>query len=128
MILVKTKLESSNIHGIGCFADEDISKGTVIWTFTPNFDQEFPRDFVSKLSTPARAQFLKYACVSKKTGNYILCSDDTRFFNHSEDNNVKNVSMEGFQEGVDIATKDIKKGEELLYDYSAFADFDANRL
>ena len=33
-----------------------------------------------------------------------------------------------FQEGVGIATKNIKKGEELLYDYLVFANFDVNRL
>ena len=81
MIFVKTRLEKSNIHGVGCFADEDIPKGTIIWAFTPGFDQEFSRQILEKLSTPARAQFLKYAYVSKKTGNYILCTDDTRFFN-----------------------------------------------
>ena len=128
MIFVKTKLSKSDIHGIGCFADEDISKGTIIWKFTKGFDQEFPKDYIVNLSTPTRSQFLKYAYTSKKTGNYILCSDDTRFFNHSINNNVKNISLEGEQEGIDIAIKDIKKGEELLYDYSAFADFNENLL
>ena len=126
MIYIKTKLDKSNTHGIGCFADEDISKGTIVWKFVSEFDQEFPRDFIQKLSSPARIQFLKYAYVSKNTGNYILCSDDTRFFNHSKDNNIKNIPLEGEQEGIDVAIKNIKKGEELLYDYNAFAEFDGN--
>jgi len=126
MIYVKTKLDKSNVHGIGCFADEDIPKGTIVWKFVAEFDQEFPRDFIQKLSTESRIQFLKYAYVSKKTDNYILCSDDTRFFNHSEDNNIKNFALESEQEGIDVAIKDIKKGEELLYDYRAFAEFDGN--
>lgn len=128
MIFVKIKLDKSGIHGIGCFADQDIAKGTIIWKFSPGFDQEFSREFIDSLSESARSQVLKYAYISKKTGNYILCSDDTRFFNHSDNNNVKNVLMEGEQEGVDIAIRDIKKGEELLYDYSVFADFDASLL
>ena len=128
MIFVKTKLKASLIHGIGCFADQDIPRGTLIWKFTKGFDQEFGLDFPDKLSETSREQFLKYAYISKTTGNYILCSDDTRFFNHSKDNNVVNVrsilwlwSGENEQEGVDIAARDIKADEELTYDYNVFA-------
>ena len=121
MIYVKTKLKASAIHGIGCFADEDIPKGTLIWKFTKGFDQEFPLDYPNKLCQTTREQFLKYAYISKATGNYILCSDDTRFFNHSKDNNVVNISSENEQEGIDIAARDIKTGEELTYDYNVFA-------
>jgi len=120
MLYVKTKLKESSIHGIGCFANEDITKGTIIWKFVKEFDQEFPRDFIQKLSNSSRQQFLKYAYISKTTGNYILCSDDTRFFNHSDDNNISNVAIEGQQEGVDIANRDIACGEELTYDYKVF--------
>ncbi len=38
MLLVKTHLGKSKINGIGLFADEFISKGKVIWKFTPGFD------------------------------------------------------------------------------------------
>ena len=120
MIYIKTKIKESSIHGIGCFADENIQKGTIIWKFVKEFDQEFPRDFIQKLSNASRQQFLKYAYVSKTTGNYILCSDDTRFFNHSNESNVKNVALEGEQEGIDIANRDILCGEELTYDYRVF--------
>lgn len=74
-------------------------------------------DFPEKLSETSREQFLKYAYISKATGNYILCSDDTRFFNHSKDNNVINISSENEQESIDIAARDIQAGEELTYDY-----------
>lgn len=33
MLLVKTRLGISSIHGIGLFADELIPKGTVTWRF-----------------------------------------------------------------------------------------------
>jgi SET domain-containing protein len=128
MIYVKTKLKESPIHGIGCFADEDISRGTLIWKFTKGYDQEFPTDYPEKLYATSREQFLKYAYVSRNSGNYILCTDDARFFNHSEDNNVINIrsiswpwSNEAEQEGIDIALRDIKAGEELTYDYNVFS-------
>lgn len=120
MLYVKTKLKESLIHGIGCFADEDISKGTIVWKFVREFDQEFPRDFIQKLSNSSRQQFLKYSYVSRTTDNYILCSDDARFLNHSDDKNLTNVALEGEQEGIDIANRDIKSGEELTYDYNVF--------
>jgi SET domain-containing protein len=122
MLYVETKLKESPIHGIGCYAYEDIPRGTLIWKFTKGFDQEFALDFPEKLSEPSREQFLKYAYISKTTGNYILCSDDTRFFNHSKDNNVVNTIAENEQEGVDIAARDIQAGEELTYNYNVFDD------
>ena len=127
MLYVKTKLKESPIHGIGCFADEDISRGTLIWKFTKDYDQEFPKDYPGKLYATSREQFLKYAYISRTTGNYILCTDDARFFNHSDSNNVINIrsvswpwSNEDEQEGIDIALRDIKAGEELTYDYNVF--------
>jgi SET domain-containing protein len=122
VILVKIKIGPSSIHGIGCFAAESIPKGTPVWKFVRGFDQEFPIDFVETLSASAREQFLNYAYISRATGNYILCSDDTRFFNHSDTPNIVNTSADGEQEGLDIAASDIKIGDELLYDYRVFAD------
>jgi len=121
MILVKTKLRPSPVHGIGVFADEFIPKGTPVWKFVRGFDSEFPPEFPTTLSIPAREQFLNYAYISKETGNYILCADDTRFFNHSETPNVINVPSSE-QEGLDIAAHDIHPGEEILYNYNVFAE------
>jgi SET domain-containing protein len=44
MVLVKTKVKESPIHGLGLFADQFIPKGTEIWRFTPGFDQKFTRE------------------------------------------------------------------------------------
>ena len=33
MLLVRTYLDKSSIHGLGVFADQVIRKGTRIWTF-----------------------------------------------------------------------------------------------
>jgi SET domain-containing protein len=124
MILVKTHLAPSSISGIGCFASEDIPQGTPIWRFVRGFDLEVPPEYPNTLPDAAKDQFLNYAYISRTTGNYILCSDDTRFFNHSDEPNVISTSKEGEQEGLDVAAHDIKKGEELLYDYRVFADND----
>ena len=50
MLLVKTKLENSQIPnaGLGCFAVEFIPKGTKIWEFNSDFDSPWDfRGFIS---------------------------------------------------------------------------------
>ena len=38
MLLVRTYLDRSAIHGIGLFAAERIPKGTVLWRLEPSID------------------------------------------------------------------------------------------
>ena len=121
MLLVKTKIGQSKINGIGLFADQFIAKGTLVQKFMPGFDLIIPESEIQKLSEPAREQFLKYA-YKNKDGQYILCFDDTRFLNHSDNPNL--ISNDPVEE-IDIAAKDIQKGEELTVNYKEFdADFD----
>lgn len=120
MILVKTKLGDSGIEGIGVFADEFIPKGTVVWKFAPGFDLEIKKESLASLSEPAKEQFLKYAYINKKTRKHVLCFDDSRFLNHSEHPNIASAYSPYDEEGLDIALRDIQKGEEILCDYREF--------
>lgn len=125
MILVKSKLGPSKIHGTGLFAEEFIPKGTKIWEFIKGFDLSITKDEFSKLSKPAQDDVLNYAYINKRTGNYILCSDDSRFFNHQENPNVECLYLEDDpnKDVVCFAKRDIEVGEELTCDYR---EFDAN--
>ncbi len=126
MIFVKTKLDKSNIHGIGIFSKEFIPKGALVWKFDPVFDVVLTKDQVDKLSDAAKEQFLNYAYESKKTRNYVLCSDDSRFFNHVSTPNTSCYVPEDPDSDealVCFATKDIEAGEELTNNY---AEFDNN--
>ena len=125
MLLIKTKIGPSEIEGIGCFADEFIPEGAAIWRFQEGFDLEIPRDEVEKLSPSGKYQFLKYSYL---TGSeiYVLCFDDARFFNHSENPNV--IGRYDGGRWVDVATRDIKKGEELVCDYRKFDKDFARKL
>ena len=119
MLMVRTQLGISKIHGIGLFADEFIPKGTITWRFMDGFDIRLPQSAVDALSPPTRDQFLKYAYFDERVGVYELCSDDARFFNHADDPNT--ASVESPTGGaVDVATRDIAKGEELTCDYRTF--------
>jgi hypothetical protein len=125
-MLVKTKTGLSTIHSVGLFAKEFIQKGTKVWEFTEGFDLVLTKEQVKNLSEAAREQFLNYAYLSKKSGKYVLCTDDARFFNHQIPSNIvcrvpeeSNVieALECF------ATKDIQPGEEITNNYE---DFDAD--
>ena len=119
MLLVNTKLDESSIHGIGLFAAEFIAKGTETWTYLEGFDFRLPPSLLDRLSAPARVQFLQYTYLVPELGLYELCSDDARFFNHSEDPNTGMVpSASG--ELLYLALRDIREGEELTCDYRAF--------
>ncbi len=117
MLLVKTRIGPSEIEGIGCFADEFILKGTPIWRFQEGFDLKIPKDEVEKLSASGKYQFLKYAYLTG-SGIYVLCFDDARFFNHSDDPNV--IELDDGERGMNIAARDIQKWEEILCDYRLF--------
>lgn len=119
MLLVRTRLAASEIHGIGLFADEFISEGTATWRFLGGFDLRLPQAAVDKLSDSAKQQIRKYACFDERLGLYELCSDDARFFNHADHPNTRSVVTAAGDE-VDIAIRDISCGEELTCDYRLF--------
>ncbi len=125
MLLVKTKIGQSKINGIGLFADQFIKKGTIIWKFQPGFDLRIDKDELGKLSESAKGQFLKYAYFNPSSRKYILCFDDARFLNHSDKPNCIDVTSLDDEETLDVAGRDIEKGEELTCNYKDFdADFD----
>lgn len=128
MLMVKTRIGPSTIPnaGLGLFADEFISKGKITWRFCPRFDLVVPKDDLLRFSEQARRQFLNYCYFDKKTRHFILCGDDERFINHSEKPNIIQSKGDNEIEGVEIAARDIEKGEELFADYYEF-DEDADR-
>ncbi len=115
MLCVETKIAASNVQGIGLFANQAIPRGTVVWRFMPGFDLLMPKESIEKLSEPAKKQFYNYAYLDKAHGEYLLCSDDARFFNHSDQPNCDDG-----KEDVTIAMRDIQPGEELLVNYKDF--------
>ena len=123
MILVKTRLDKSLIHGIGIFSREFIAKGAIVWRFAQGFDLVLTKEQVGRLSEAARDQFLNYAYLSKKTGLYILCSDDSRFFNHELNPNTTcrvPVNPDSSDSLECFANRDIQPGEELTNNYCEF--------
>lgn len=125
MLLVRTRLKPSRIHGLGCFAAERIPQGTVVWTLDESIDIQIPLAKLASLSPPTERFFLMYGHVEMRDGEKIvvLCGDHAKHMNHSDEPNV----IEGDADRQEnIAARDIEVGEELTCDYHAF-DLDAVR-
>jgi uncharacterized protein len=123
MLLIKTKIGPSKINGIGLFADQFIPKGTVVWKFKNGFDIRFDENYPKTLEEPVRSYFATYTYQNPKTKNYVLCADNDRFCNHSDNPNIGHIENPEDEDPMDIALSDIQPGEEMTLDYS---QFDAN--
>jgi SET domain-containing protein len=117
MLLVPTKIGPSKIHGIGLFAAKPIKKGTVVWGLVPEIDIVLTPAILKRLSSVAYEQIMAYAYQDNKTKEIILCGDDARFMNHSEDANIMDNPK---NRNESLAIHDISLGEELTCDYSRF--------
>jgi uncharacterized protein len=112
MLLVKTYLGKSRIHGIGVFADQFIRKDAKMWRFVYGFDRFYTRKRLAKLPKPAKDYIRLHGY---QWGNEILLSMDyDTFMNHSENPNTY------FHDGFVLARRNIRKGEEITNDYRAF--------
>jgi len=121
MLTVKAILKQSNINNIGLFADEDISKGTIVWKFHPKFDIYFTKEEVKQMTDEQQTLISHYAYLSDKSGKYVYSIDDSRFTNHSSvSNNLDIISIQGELETAGVANRDIKNGEEILVNYRNF--------
>lgn len=122
MLLVKTKIKESEVHGTGLYADEFIPKGTLVWKFKPDFDKKFTAKQISEFPDLLQIYLYKYSWKSKKSGMYCFCSDNAKHFNHSDSPNVLSEYRDDEEESLVFAIRDINVGEELLDDYSSFED------
>ena len=123
MLIVKTKVKESRIHGRGLFADQNIRKGQIISKYNPMIDRKIPQKKLSKLPSFIQ-KFVKYYSYLNKRNEFVLSLDDSRYINHSDRPNTCDIltfwdRLFG-REGVAIANKDIKKGEEITSRYLKF--------
>src|SRR5262249_11486348 len=119
MLLIKAALGPSSIHGIGLFALEFIHEGTEIWRFSHGLDLDLSPEEVQPLPASVIEFLHHYGYIDSRLNRYILCFDNARFINHSETpNSLPDYSRD--PHGVDIAIRDIFKGEEITSDYRSF--------
>jgi len=122
MLLVRTYIAKSKLHGIGLFAAEPIKNGTIVWKFIPGFDIALTIKKVNKLPKITRDWVFHYGYLDKDTKEWVICVDDARFFNHSKNPNTTTPNTKGRRNELTIASRNIKKGEEITCDYFEFDD------
>lgn len=116
MLLVRTKVLPSGIHGLGLFADQFIAKGSTVWEYREPFDTYLSDDFVKSLPDVAR-QAIEETCDHDGAG-WLVCADNSRFINHCKDANTDCVQEPGFL----IANRGIQSGDEITQDYRQSCD------
>ena len=99
-------VKTSPIHGLGVFANRNFKKGETIVSWRPT------RIALSEIEL-APTEIEKEYVNHKKDGTYFLMGIPERYVNHSCHSNSRVRGMS------DVATRDIRKGEEITGDYEA---------
>lgn len=114
MLRVPTYVAPSAIAGVGLFAATDLPAGAVIWEFTDGIDWKISPEELSRFPDPFQEKLRHYLYL-EESGLYVLCGDNAKYMNHSEDPNCDDAGSE-----YTIARRPIAAGEELTCDYRLF--------
>lgn len=116
--MVCASIRPSGIHGVGCFTEEPIREGEVVWGLHEGLDVIVTAAELER--QPAVIQrFLEiYGYVERRGGEevVVLCGDHARHMNHSAEGNL----VWDADRYVAVAVRDIRAGEELTSDYYTY--------
>lgn len=118
MIHIKYKLDRSDKHGIGLFADEDLKKGQLVYTASPLLDVNITQEQFDSLNDREKEEFRWWGFWDEPSQKWHVDFDVSKFINHSKDGTVTQDPTH--TEAYLITTRDIKKGEELTQNYLEF--------
>jgi uncharacterized protein len=111
LLLARTKIDTSPIHGIGCFARDPIRSGTLVWKHHHIVDIAFSAEQIRAMPPVFQAFLTQYASKEFGEDRYTLCADNARFINHSDTPNLTHAA------DTIVANRDIAADEELTLDY-----------
>lgn len=114
MMLIPCRLEPSPIHGLGLFADAPVAAGALVWRLDREWDRVLPMGLLAALAPVQQAFLSRYAYFDNELQALVLCADDARFMNHSDQPNVGPVV-----DGACVALQPIAADAELTCDYRA---------
>jgi SET domain-containing protein len=113
---IKAVVGPSEKHGMGLFAAEDVQAGDVLYWFKEGFDSHIDMG----AATPEQIHF-GYACQTRP-GRLSICGDRAKWWNFAdseeETNSVESPIVHN-GEPLIVASRDIRKGEELLIEPSS---------
>lgn len=119
MLMVETELRPSSIHGIGAFLLEDVKAGDLIWRFDSRIDRIFSDAELQGMPDRLKGFLAMYSTFHEESGLWVLCGDNGRHFNHSDQ---PNTISKGPAFGDDIAATDLTAGTELTTNYFEICD------
>lgn len=122
MMLIRTRVGPSSIHGMGLFTVDAVPAGTPIWRFQPGFDHAFSPEAYQSLPAIARDHTRWFCFVRKENRHVILSGDHACFINHAPNPNT-GAPPNGATPVTTVALRDIAAGEEITCNY---ADYDAD--
>jgi len=123
MFLVKIGVKESSLHGAGCFAEENVPEGMLLWKLNPPFDIVLAdveyRNALISLPLAAQKFIHSHAYEGKGPlkGKWVVCAADAIFMNHSP-----NPTVRVEEDSTSYAARDIKIGEELTCNYFDYSD------
>lgn len=120
MIHIRYKLDTSAIHGIGIFADQDIQEGQVIYTASPVLDVNITQDQFDSLTEEEKREITYWGFWIESEKVWHVDFDNSKFINHSFTPSTKQDFSH--PEAYLVAMRDISSGEELTQNYLDFDD------
>src|SRR3989344_4152945 len=108
MIHIRYKLDKSEYHGIGLFADQKIKKGDLIYTASPVLDLNITQEQFDSLDEKEKKEIQWWGFFDQPTQKWHVDFDVSKFTNHSYDATVTQDKIHS--EAYLIATRDIMVG------------------
>jgi len=118
MIHIAYKLKTSDLHGIGLFANEPVKKGQLVYTASPLLDLNITQEQFDGLAEKERDEILWWGFFDQPSKMWHVDFDVSKFINHSYHATVS--QDEAHDEACLVATRDIQPGEELTQNYLEF--------
>ena len=119
MLIVRTELKPSGIHGIGVFLTEPVRAGQLVWRFDSRIDRVFSDAELAEFPHVVQDFLRTYSTLDAERKLWVLCGDNGRHFNHSDNPNTLSL---GIAFGDDVAAIDLAAGTELTSDYRTICD------
>ena len=118
MLHKKCIVRSSDLHGAGLFADEEISKEEVVYSASPLLDVDISQEEFDSLNKEEQEQVKYWGFWDEPNNVWHVDFDISKFINHA--NPATLTQDEARTDAYLVATRDIKKGEELTQNYLEF--------
>jgi uncharacterized protein len=119
MMLIRTRVASSAIHGLGLFTVDPVPRGTPVWRFAPGYEFVVTPEQFAALPAAAQEHTRWFGYLEPGTGNFLRSGDHACFMNHSPAPNT-GAPAGATAPVTTVALRDLPAGEELTCDYRAF--------